>query len=288
MSLRQVLTTKTIYVGGGGEGSTSTSDSIALYARVNLSDQITATATDEITFAARATYTETNTSPSDNLGLFAKVNVTDSAPTQSDKIISLGLGAAETNTVLSDIISALGVALPAETNATPSEEITTGFAGPALSDAAPAAVDARPTITVHTWAASQTSAGGGTTNGANAVGATNATVATVTGTGLGGTSTLTLTIPVASVPATGAKTLRCYIGFTASLATANVTFTNTGGSPASGTVPVTSGAVETASTDIALTSVGTSFTVKVLVNSGALLAPSYRVDAVEIQTVSAL
>lgn len=287
MSLRQVLTTKTVYVGGGGEGSTSTSDSIALYARVQLFDQINA-ASDTLGVRVKAAYAETNAAPTDTLGLYAKVNAADTAPAQSDQLIALALSAAEANDAPLDTLSALRLALANDTNTTPTEAITTGFAGPALSDAAPAAVDARPSITVHTWAASQASAGGGTTNGANAVGAANGTVATVTGTGLGGTSTLTLTIPVASVPTTGVKTLRCYIGFTASLATANVTFTNTGGVPASGTVPVANGATSATSTDLAITTVGTAFTVRVLVNSGALLAPSYSVDAVEIQTVSAL
>lgn len=284
MTLRQVIYRVEVPVGTPGQSGIN--DAIALYARVNLTDTITATASDALSIQARVRYAESNPTPTEDLGLYAKVNAADTAPGQSDALRSLALTGAETNPEPIDIISALRLALPTEANDIPSEALTTGFTG--FMDQSPAMIDQRPTTTVHTWAASQASAGGGTTNGANAVGAANGTVATVTGTGLGGTSTLTLTIPVASVPASGAKTLRCYIGFTASLATANVTFTNTGGVPASGTVPVANGATIGTSTDVAITTVGTAFTVRVLVNSGALLAPSFSVDAVEIQTVSVI
>lgn len=283
MVFKQVQITNTIYVGGGAAGI---SDSIGLYARVNLSDAIATTASDAITTRIAATYAETNAGQSESLGLYAKINNTDTAPAQTDLLTALALTGFETNPIPADVLSALSLNVGTELNSVPTETIKTGLSG--FAETAPATVDARPTTTVHTYAASQTSSGGGTTNGANAVGGPNATVATVTGTGLGGTSTLTLTIPVASVPTNGAKTLRCYIGFTASLATANVTFTNTGGTPASGTVPVANGAVIGTSTDLVITTIGTAFTVQVLVNSAALLAPSYSVDAVEIQTVSVI
>lgn len=287
MVLRQVIY-RVVEPGSGDPNATGITDAISLYAKVQLADTIQAAPTDTLVARIKATYSETAPVQSDSVALYAKVNAADTAPAQSDRLASLALTGAETNAEPQDIISALSLALPGETNSIPTESITTGFAGPALSDSAPTPIDARPTVTVHTWAASQASSGGGTTNGANAVGARNGTVATVTGTGLGGTSTLTLTIPVASVPASGAKTLRCFIGFSASLATATVTFNNPGGSPASGTVPVANGAVIATSTDVAITTVGTSFTVQVLVNSGALLAPSFSVDAVEIQTVSVI
>lgn len=288
MTLRQVIYRVEV-PGTGTGGGPGITDSIGLYARITLTDQITSTATDTLSIAAKTTYAENNATPTDTLGLFAKVFGFDTAPGQSDALANLAIGGAEANPTPADALSALAMALTPETNATPDEAIKTGFAGSALADTSGPAVDSRPTTTVHTWASSQTSNGGGTTNGANAIGARNGTIATVTGTGLlATTSTLTLTIPVASVPPTGAKTLRCYIGYTSSLNTATVTFTNTGGVPASGTVPVANGAVIGTSTDIALTSIGTSFTVQVLVNAAALLAPTFTVDAVEIQTVSVI
>lgn len=286
MVLRQVIY-RVVEQGGGDPTKTGIYDTIGLYAKVQLTDTV-ATATDDLLFGAHVSYAETVAAQSDTLGLYAKVNGADTIPSQSDLLTALALTGTETNAAPVDALNALSLYTTADTNTTPTEAVKTGFAGPALADTMTPVVDARPTTTVHTYAASQASSGGGTTNGANAVGAPNGTVATVTGTGLGGTSTLTLTIPVASVPVTGAKTLRCYIGFTSSLATASVTFTNTGGNPASGTVPVANGAVIGTSTNLAITTVGTAFTVQVLVNSAALLAPSYSVDAVEIQTVSVI
>lgn len=287
MVLRQVIY-RVVEQGGGDPTKTGIYDSIGLYARVNLFDTITAVATDTINLYGRASYADTAAGQSDTLGLYAKVNVFDTAPGQSDQLTDLTLTGAEANPSPFDALNALKLYTAADINALPTEAVTTGLSGSALGDTMTPAIDARPTTTVHTYAASQASAGGGATNGANAVGAPNGTIANVTGTGLGGTSTITLTIPVASVPANGIKTLRCYIAFTASLSTANVTFTNTGGNPASGTVPVANGATITTSTDVAITTVGTAFTVKVLVNSAALLAPTYSVDAVEIQTVSVI
>lgn len=282
MTLRQVVTR--IYTGGGG--GPGISDTIALYARVNLSDTITTTASDVISTLIKASYAETNAGQSESLGLYAKVDAVDTAPAQSDFLSALALTGYESNPAPADVLNALSLRTGTELNALPTETIKTGFTG--FAETSPGAIDARPTTTVHTYAASQSSSGGGTTNGANAIGAPNGTVATVTGSGLGGANTLTLTIPVASVPTNGAKTLRCYIAFTAALATATVTYTNTGGSPASGTVPVANGATIAASTDVVITTVGTSFTVQVLVNAGGILAPSFSVDAVEIQTVSVI
>jgi hypothetical protein len=287
MTLRQVIY-RVVEQGGGDPTKSGITDSIALYARVNLADTV-ASATDSIGVRLKAAYADTAAGQSDTIGLYAKVNAVDTAPPQSDQLTSLALTGADTNAEPGDAITVLRLALEGDTNLVPGEAIKTGFAGPALSDSAPTPIDARPTITVHTWAASQTSSGSGVTNGANAVGAANGTVATVTGSGLLATNnTLTLTIPVASVPASGAKTLRCFIGYTASLNTASVTFTNPGGSPASGTVPVANGAVAGTPTAVALTTVGTSFTVTITMNAAALLAPTYLVDAVEIQTVSVI
>ncbi len=282
MVLRQVVTR--IYTGGGG--GPGISDTIALYARVNLFDTISTTASDAISTRIAASYAETNTGQAESLGLYAKVNGVDTAPAQSDLLTALALTGYENNPVPADVLQALAVNTGTDLNAVPTETVKTGFTG--FAETAPGAIDARPTTTAHTYAASQASSGGGTTNGANAIGAPNGTVATVTGSGLGGANTLTLTIPVASVPTNGAKTLRCYIAFSAALATATVTYTNTGGSPASGTVPVANGAVIGTSTDVVITTVGTSFTVQILVNAGGILAPSFSVDAVEIQTVSVI
>ncbi len=342
MALRQVLTTKTVYVGGGGEGSTSTIDSIGLYARVLLSDTITNVATDNLTLYARVGLDDASPGQSDDISLYAKVNLADSAggqvdalnkvalttvdtaaaqsddyrlglgiadtnaapgdtlnigtliadtaPPQADALNRLALGMTETNNTPDDALTALALAGILDTNATPTEAIKTGFKGGGLSDTSPGQGDGFSTV-VTTWATSSSTSGAATTNAANGVGQANGTLAIVKGSGgaLGGTSaTYTLTIPVASIPASGTKTLLIYATHvTGLLVTDTLTYTNTGGNPASGSVTFNdNNAIGTPYT-VPLTTIGTALSVTFTANTAALGAVGeFDVDAVGVRTVA--
>jgi hypothetical protein len=284
VTYKRVQITNTVYVNTGGiPGSSSTSDAIALYARVQLADTITTVATDAVVTALRATYADTNATPTDGTAqLYAKVNLADTAPAQSDLLARLGLTLAEANNAPDDQLSALSLSLGNETNAVPGDVIKTGFAGAGLQDLSATPTEARSAV-VRTWASAQTNSGQAPTNPANAVGQQDGTVATVAGsTALvgGNASVLTLTIPVASIPAGTNRILRCYATVATGLAGGSATFTNTGGTPASGALPLTT----TSPADVTLTTVGTALSVTFTSNAGLLGMNVYTVDAVGVVT----
>ncbi len=336
MALRQVLTTRTVYVGGGGEGSTSTIDTIALYARVLLSDTITQTATDSLALYAKVGLNDASPGQGDDISLYAKVNLADTAaaqadalnklalttadtagaqsddyrlglglpdanatpsdvlnlgttlpdtsPGQSDALNGLALGIADANDTPADALTALALAGLIDSNAAPTDTVRTGFMGSGLSDTSGTPSESRSTL-VSTWAGSQTNSN--TSNPANALGQNNGTEAVCAGTtGLGAANgTLTLTIPVASIPAAGAKVLRIYARLNEGLLLVSTcTYSNTGGSPASGTVSIASGGAAGSFTDVPLTTIGTSLTVSFTAIGSLLANSTWYVDAVGVRS----
>lgn len=287
MTLRQVI--YRVVTGGGDPTQSGIYDSIGLYARVTLTDMIDP-ATDTILTKVKATYADTSVSPSDAATLYAKVNLADTAGAQADALKGLGLGLGDANATPVDALSALRLALSETPSPSPTDTLKTGFAGTGLNDAVATPTEARSTA-VTTWASSQTTSGQAPTNPANAVGQANGTLAIVKGQGgvLSGTnSVMTLTIPVASIPATGAKTLRIYAKYISALVTSSVTYANTGGTPASGTVDFGTGDdATTTPKDIALTTIGTSLTVTFTAGGGLLgIAGEYDVDAIGVRVAN--
>lgn len=163
------------------------------------------------------------------------VQETNAAPSEAVTFIAK---ITETNTGQSEVIVAIPPG-PKETNATQGETITR---------------------TTSTWATSQSTAGTAPVNPTNALAEVNGTTATVKAGGIAnGTSTLTNTIPVASIPS-GTRTLRCYYQTVAGVTdTFTLGFTNTGGSPASGNLP--EGNFLTTPYDLELSTIGSALSV---------------------------
>jgi hypothetical protein len=281
VTYKRVKITETVYVNtGGGGGSTSTSDALFMYAKVKLDPDVNATPTDSVGFYAKVGLPDTAPAQSDAVSLYAKVNLADTAPAQSDLLARLGITGQDANNAPDDAITKLALAGIVETNATPTDTVKTGFAGPALQDVATAPTDGRSAV-VSTWGATQTNTNA--TNPANALGQSDGVFAAAAGTtGLSPkNATLTITIPVASIPASSTGyTLRMYAtGTFALLTTLTAAYTNTGGTPASGTIA--SGAnVTAATTDVALTTIGTALSVTFNATGSLLAASSWSVDAV--------
>jgi hypothetical protein len=272
-----------VNVGGGG-GSTSTSDALFMYAKVKLDPDVNATPTDAIGFYAKVGLPDTAPAQSDAVSLYAKVNLADTAPAQSDLLARLGITGQDVNNTPDDAITALALSGIVETNNVPTDTVKTGFAGPALRDTVNTPTDARSAV-VSTWGSAQTNAN--TTNPANALGQADGVMATAAGvTGLSAkTATLTITIPVASIPASSSGyTLRMYAtGTMGLLMTLSATYTNTGGTPASGTISNATN-VTAPSTDVTLTTIGTALSVTFTAQGSLLVASSWSVDAVCVIT----
>ncbi len=328
MTLRQVI------VRTGGTGGPGVTDSIALYAKVGLTEQ-NAEPTDDLKFYARVGISDSSPGQTDVVTLYAKVNLADTAAAQADALNRLGitgqennatpsddymklrlglpdsndvpqdtlsigarmaetagpqsdvlndvnLNVEDTNLTPDDVLTLLRLGLGNETNLVPTDTVRTGFAGGGLSDTSATPTESRSSV-VTTWAASQSTSGQAPTNPANAVGQQNGTNAVVQGSNAligGNASTLTLTIPVASIPASPTRILRVWGTVAVGLAGGSATFTNTGGTPASGNLPMTT----TSPVDVTLTTIGTSLTVTFTSAAGLLGQNVYTVDAVGVVT----
>jgi hypothetical protein len=284
MTFKRVRIKETVYVNTGGTpGSSTTSDSIGLYARVQLADTITTTATDSLAFYARVGLADSNAAQSDTVGLYAKVNLADTAPAQSDLLTALRITGSEVNPTPDDVLNDINLGLGNEINPAPSDLVKAGISGGALTDVSSPPSDAR-SASVRTWAGSQTTSGQAPTNPANAVGQQDGTVATVQGSGAlvgGNASTLTLSIPVASIPpGSTARILRVYATVATGLAGGTATYTNTGGNPTGGSIPLTT----TSPVDITLVTIGSALTVTFTSQAGLLGTNVYTVDAVAVVT----
>lgn len=192
--------------GGGGNippGAAVMTDSISLFAAVSLDDQI-ATPADVGSFALRATY------PDSVPGALDAISVN---PRLADMVG--GQGEAVRFTVgNTDQLAAQAEAFAlrlsgfTDTNTAPVDALTAGVRG--LGDTSAAQSEQRDT-TVTTWGGAVSGSGTAPTNQPNATGQNNGTVATVKAGGVAnGTSSLFVSVPRASVPTPGAKSIVAY------------------------------------------------------------------------------
>lgn len=149
----------------------------------------------------------------DTVGLHARVTLPETLAGQTDTpLFAIAATYPETVAGQTETITA-GVSGYEDTSATPSETLS---------------------ATSFTWATSHTTAGTAPTNPTNAYGSNNGTVATCKAAGLPTVtpSTLTLTIPRASIPNTGTYTFFAYYNCVAGVSdTFTITYTDTGGNP---------------------------------------------------------
>lgn len=241
-------------IGGGNvpAGAAVMTDSYSLAATVQLSDTNAALA-DAWLATIAAAYGDNLAAAAD--AILARLPFADSIAGQTDTYKPT-IKAAETNAAQTEAILARLLGL-ADTNAALLETILARLRG--YVDTNPAQSDVS-TRTVKTWANANTTSGTAPTNPTNAQGENNGTVAQVKAGGLAnGTSTLNLTIPVASV-ASGTRTF--YAWYQTNSGTTDsftMSVSNPSGNPASFSLP--EGNFLTTPHQVALTTVGTSYTV---------------------------
>lgn len=195
----------------------------------------TVTPTDAATQALRAEYGESVSIPAEALRLGTVLNDTDAAQADAAKV---GITQADSNAAESDA-SLLGLRGLGETNLAASELLKTGFKGSGLAESSAAPTEGR-TATVFTYATTQVSAGNGATDGANTIGQNDGTNGRVRTRTLGqSTCSITPKIPRASIPNAGTYTLFAWYKTTlgAPTGTITLTYTDTGGNPATLTLP---------------------------------------------------
>jgi hypothetical protein len=199
---------------------------------------------------------DSNTAPTDAAAYTLALALADALGAQSDAALLNLLGLADLNAAQIDTLL-LNLKGLGDTNVTPGEALLLaiaglgdtvaaqtetaqiGFPAPDFADSSPAPTEAS-TCDVTSWGTSTTTAGTAPTNAANATGINNGTLATCKAAGVPTVvaSTLNVVIARGGVPTGGTKTVYAWYSTNAGVAdTFTLTYTATGGTPATITLP---------------------------------------------------
>jgi hypothetical protein len=198
-----------------------------------------------------------------------------------------GISLADINALQSENLARKVNITYAEVNPTTSEILKLKVSLSNLTETNPNQSDNRNSVT-QTFITSHTTSGTAPTNPTNSYGAKNDTLATIKGKGGASptSSTLIGTVPVANVPAGGAKVLRVWFQIALSTGdSGSISYTNTGGIPASGTIASTSINNLATPAQVNLTSVGTSFKITATHTGAFVSGAGVTLDAACIETV---